>query len=158
MAVLRILHVLAAAAALAGVASCSTEPLPKDPPIRTTGLPSARELVCIQSSDVPDVLQITMRRLLADRGLRVRMLAQNEECRSCRYGLTLRSGALRSSGDLPASVSLEFKDFYTGEAQRATWEKPDMVKPAQGLVPYPYADPDQVVENLVDVLFPAPIR
>lgn len=162
-------------------AGCATEPAEtadlaarsSDPRGLLTGLPAAGEKVCLSAaSDHPSVLDISVRRALRDCGYDAVILPQGEEPKPkrCRFAVTIYAGAAPSPADLPDAVALEYRDFYTGETQRASWRKSlepmawrRAVAPrhvsvsAQNnlLVSSSWGDMDMIVRELVDQLFPA---
>ena len=123
----------------------------------TSGMPARGEKVCLASASGRSTgLEIAVRRALADRG----------------YGtvfLAVSVTATRIPGEMPRFITLDYRDLYTSETQRAIWRRDlapgtpawrrtaqcahDDAAPANSLLGA-WGDVDRVVGNLVDQLFP----
>ncbi len=177
---------LAFAAAL--LSGCASEGQPvgsltakaSDPVGLVSGLPARGEAVCLVSVGEHPYIDLAVRRAIADRGYRVRLTAPGApiDARACRFAVTVSAGRAPNPSELPKKISLDFRDFYTGETLRAGWTRDD-AKPAylrrtasdlsssglgagrhagNALIAGQYGDPDRIVQNLVDQLFPLSIR
>lgn len=173
----------AAAIAIASSSGCSLwptqAPSPKTADARGgVGLPAEGASVCLQSDGTQAALDVLLRSAVVDRGYRVVMTdaAASTSGEACRFFLVLRASRAKM-GEMPASISLEFRDVYTGEAQRAQWRRDKLAVPAymraayvaddrrgvsdagsNALIAGPYGDPAMIVRSLVDQLFPAPVN
>lgn len=165
-----------AAALIAGCAS-QTEPArlsarTADPDGMLSGLPARGETVCLAAaSEERSSLELAVRRALADRGYRVSFLAPEEEPnpKRCRFFVTMTASRMSNPSDLPSEITLDYRDLYNGETQRANWRRDsraaearaavksgnDVVKSFESPLLTPgYADFELTVRNLVDQLFP----
>lgn len=165
------------ALALAGCAADAGRPADlsarsSDPQGLISGLPASGEAVCLAATaDRQPVLDLQVRRALADRGYRVLMLAPGEvpSPKRCRFLVTVTGGRTATPADLPDAIELDYFDLYTGESQRAKWRREANLNgwrrasalqvqagaPNNPLLSVPAMDCELIVRNLVDRLFPA---
>lgn len=171
---------LGTAIAIASISGCSL--WRGEAPLRSsvseqvgTGLPAEGASVCLESDGRNAALEVLLRSAVVDRGYRVVMQqssARGED--ACRFFVVLRASRARL-GEMPKSISLDFRDVYTGETQRAQWRREEAAAPrylcsghgSQGsltgadgasnaLIAGPYGDPAMIMRSLVDQLFPSP--
>ncbi len=185
----RSLSAAAGMAVLLGLAGCANDPFDarkglsarlSDPDGLVSGLPARGEEVClITSGRHSQSLDVVLRSALVDRGYRVVMLKPGEEpnAKVCRFAVAIHADRGANFAQLPQTLSLDYRDFYTGEAQRAGWKRPAAAAEArQGFLHAASSesnrvsgvenvfltpscgDPDSVIRNLVDRLFPMPNR
>lgn len=138
----------------------------------TSGMPARGEKVCLASASGRSTgLEIAVRRALADRGYGTVFLAPEEEppAKRCRFSLAVSVTETRIPGEMPRFITLDYRDLYTSETQRAIWRRDlapgtpawrrtaqcahDDAAPANSLLGA-WGDVDRVVGNLVDQLFP----
>lgn len=177
---------LLAGCAAEGQRSASLAARAADPAGLVSGLPAQGEAVCLVSVGEHPYIDLAVRRAIADRGYRVRLTAPGAtiDAQACRFAVTVSAGRAPNPSELPKKISLDFRDFYTGETLRAGWTRDD-AKPAylrrtssgaidssglsssglgagrhpgNALIAGQYGDPDLIVQNLVDQLFPLSIR
>ena len=87
------------------------------------------------------------------------------ESRRCRFFVAISGSEMSTPGDLPASITLDYRDLFTGETQRSVWRR-DPGTTASGwrrasqkaspnaLLAGAWGDLDLITRNLVDQLFP----
>ena len=176
--------VLTAAVGIAGllaVSGCASDPQTLSyynrdaaiPVSTASGLPEKGASVCLSSTGRRfSSFEVFLRRAIADRGYRVVMLNPGETLSTdisevCRFHVIFSAFGEANPGEMPRAITLDFRDFYTGESQHADWRRADnppgfMRTGAKGdakqspLIAGPYGDPDMIIRNLVDQLFPTP--
>lgn len=140
----------------------------EDPQGLISGIPAQGEKVCLAAGSFHSTeLDISVHRALRDRGYIVTFLKCYEEPnpRRCRFFVAISGSEMSTPGDLPASITLDYRDLFTGETQRSVWRR-DPGTTASGwrhasqkaspnaLLAGAWGDLDLITRNLVDQLFP----
>lgn len=158
----RTLGLCALALALAGCAWRGDAPSGPDAAARVSRLanfPEAGVEAClIPGEGYSPSLDLAVRGALDDRGFRVRLLDRgaSPEAHRCRTTVTISAVSSKGFSELPERLTLDFRDAVTGEAKRAAW-KCDAADAGNALTPGPFGDPERIVRDLVDQLFPRPV-
>lgn len=140
----------------------------EDPQGLISGIPAEGERVCLAAGSYHSTeLDISVHRALRDRGYNVTFLKGYEEPdpRRCRFFVAISGSAMSTPGDLPAAITLDYRDLFTGETQRAVWRRKPCGAPngwhraaedgtANALLAGAWGDLDLITRNLVDQLFP----
>lgn len=137
-----------------------------DPQGLVSGLPAAGENICLQSAGMSDAyLDLVTRTALDDHGFNVIWLNHDmDPTVTCRFVVTLTTQMSVTHLNTPNLIVLDYQDRFTGETQRAMWRRPGTQTPVSGdmqhvsnlLLPRNYFEPERVIRNLVDQLFPMP--
>lgn len=140
----------------------------EDPQGLISGIPAEGEKVCLAAGSYHSTeLDISVHRALRDRGYIVTFLKSYEEPdpRRCRFFVAISGSEMSTPGDLPAAITLDYRDLFTGETQRAVWRR-NPCGPLNGwhraaedgaanaLLAGVWGDLDLITHNLVDQLFP----
>lgn len=126
---------------------------------RLANFPEAGVEAClIPGEGYSPSLDLAVRGALDDRGFRVRLLDRgaSPEAHRCRTTVTISAVSSKGFSELPERLTLDFRDAVTGEAKRAAW-KCDAADAGNALTPGPFGDPERIVRDLVDQLFPRPV-
>lgn len=140
----------------------------EDPQGLVSGIPAEGERVCLAAGSYHSTeLDISVHRALRDRGYNVTFLKGYEEPnpRCCRFFVAISGSEMTTPGDLPAALTLDYRDLYTGETQRAVWRRDPGASlhgwhrashegSPNALLAGAWGDLDLITRNLVDQLFP----
>lgn len=147
-----------------------------DPAGLVSGIPARGENVCLAAAPgLSGDVAIAVRGALSDRGYETRFLLPGEQpsAKACRFLVTVSGAALRMPGTLPRYLAVDYRDLFTGEAQRAEWTRegdgtsrpggsaflrPDAAAAGNPLAPGAWGNLDWIVGKLVDRLFPMTVR
>ena len=141
----------------------------EDPEGLISGIPAEGEKVCLAAGSFHSTeLDISVHRALRDRGYIVTFLKGYEEPnpRRCRFLVAISGSEMSTPGDLPQSITLDYRDLFTGETQRSVWRRDPGTSAAgwrqashkaspNALLAGAWGDLDLITRNLVDQLFPA---
>jgi hypothetical protein len=146
---------LCAAASLLAACSSTQEAASEESSYRSP-YQSYRSLCVVPAEAHSASLDLTLARMLRDRGFEPELLETGDlpSVRRCRGIVTFSTGRTLRPFEAPASMSLTFLDAYTGETYHVAASR---AKGGEGHALFadaPFSDPAQMIRQLVERLFP----
>ncbi len=153
----RLLKSCAAIGAVCTAAACTSTPeaLQDGASYRSPYQPY-RSLCIVPAEEHSAALDLTLARMLRDRGFTPELLESGDlpSVRRCRGIVTFSTGKALRPFEAPASMSLTFLDAYTGETYHVAASRAKGGEAHALFAGAPFADPAQMIRELVERLFP----